>query len=205
MVREGMGVPVFRRGRLREAERRSDSEDVAILERLGGGDHDAVRDLYRLYGGPLYALGVRMLRDFALAEDMVQETFVRLWRAAPGFDPAKGTPRAFIYTIGRRAAVDLIRRQRGIEAAPLEEDAATTSPEGREPEGEGLIASMDLHAALARLSAPQREVIDLAYVEDLSQSQIAARLELPLGTVKTRTFHALRTLRQALQEEGGRV
>lgn len=198
-------MPVFRRGRSREAERPGDPEGVAILLRLGGGEHDAVRHLYRLYGGPLYALGVRMLRDVALAEDMVQETFVRLWRAAPGFDPAKGTPGAFIFTIGRRAAIDLIRRRRGDEATPLEEDAATTSPDGLRHEGDDLIASIDLHAALARLSAPQREVIDLAYVEDLSQSQIAARLELPLGTVKTRTFHALRTLRQALQEEGGRV
>ncbi len=191
---------MFRLGRPQKAERRADPEDVAAIERLGEGDHDAARDLYHRFGGPLYALGVRMMRDHALAEDMVQETFVRLWRAAPGFDPAKGTPAAFILTIGRRAAIDLVRRYDRPETAPLAEDGATTLTTAFEDDA--LIAAMDMHAAVAQLSAPHREVIELGYSHDLSQSQIATRLGLPLGTVKTRTFHALRALREAIGEDG---
>jgi RNA polymerase sigma-70 factor, ECF subfamily len=144
----------------------------------------------------VYGLGLRLLGDQGLAEDLVQETLLRLWRSAPRFDPDRATVRTFLFTIARRAAVDLWRRRRdrievaGSEIEPVVEDEAF----------EALLVSLDVRYALDELSAKHREVLELHYRGDLTQQQISERLNVPLGTVKTRAYHALRALKSKLEE-----
>jgi len=140
----------------------------------------------------------------------VQETFSRLWRSAARYDPERGTEPTFVFTVARRAAVDLWRR--GRRAAADESLDLTQTPgrvertmAARRGPDEGLDAVLTgwvVTEVLDRLSPTQRQVIDLAYFGQLSQSEIAERLEIPLGTVKTRTFAALKVLRAALSEQG---
>ena len=144
----------------------------------------------------MYGLGLRLLGDQGLAEDLVQETFLRLWRSAPRFDPGRATVRTFLFTIARRAAVDLWRRRgdrleaAGYETEPLVDDEAF----------EALLVSLDVRDALDALSAKHREVLELHCRGDLTQQQISERLGVPIGTVKTRTYHALRALKRELEE-----
>ncbi len=176
---------------------------VALVERLAhasspGDREEPLSALYTAYGGQIYGLGVHLLRDKGLAEDLVQETFVRLWRSAHRYDPARSSVRTFVFTLARRAAVDLWRRR-----------GASVPHELDEPEAEGaagndafehLLLRLAVGEALAELSAPHREVLELQYREDLTQAQIAERLGIPLGTVKTRAMHALRALTRYLDE-----
>lgn len=172
--------------------------DAALLARVAAGDRSvALRELYRRYERRLYGLGVRLLGDASLAEELVQETFVRLWRKAAQFDPDKGTASAFIFTAARRIAVDLWRRPSSRPFQPEPEDAAAPGDAM-----ERVVVGLTVRHALDSLSAAHREVLDLTYSQGLKQSEIAARLGVPLGTVKTRTHHALRGLKQALQEAG---
>ncbi len=180
-------------------------EEAQLVARVAAGDRgDPLVELYGRYGHPLYGLGLRLLGDRGSAEELVQETFLRLWRGSGSFDPQRGSVRSFIYTIAHRAAIDFRRRTSSRPLAALqageageERWAAGDSPE--EPL-ETLIVGLEVREALEGLSSKHREVIDLGYREDLTQTQIAERLELPVGTVKTRTYHALRALRTTLEE-----
>lgn len=174
-----------------------------LVERLAHASSQADREeslsaLYAAYGGQIYGLGVHLLRDAGLAEDLVQETFVRLWRSAQRYDPARSSVRTFVFTLARRAAVDLWRR-RGV-AVPHE----LAEPEAEGAAGndafEHLLLRLAVGEALAELSSAHREVLELQYREDLTQAQIAERLGIPLGTVKTRAMHALRALTRYLDE-----
>ncbi len=176
--------------------RRGDEAD--LVARVAAGDQGAaLRQLYRAYEGRLYGLGLRLLGDPSLAEELVQETFVRVWRKAGQFDPDKGSVATFVFTIARRIAVDLWRRpsSRPFQPEPAEE-AAPGDPMER------VLVGLTVRHALDSLSPAHREVLELSYRKDLKQSQIAERLGVPLGTVKTRTFHALRAMKAALEEGG---
>lgn len=177
---------------------RAHEELVARLAR--GEREEPLAALYDAYGGQVYGLGVHLLRDAGLAEDLVQETFVRLWRSAHRYDPTRSSVRTFVFTLARRAAVDLWRR-RGV-AVPRELDESETEAEGAAGNEayEHLLLRLAVGEALAELSPAHREVLELAYSEDLTQSQIAERLGIPLGTVKTRAMHALRALTRYLEE-----
>lgn len=174
------------------------------MARVAAGDSGAPMErLCERYGAPLHALGFRLLGDGGAAEEMVQDTFVRLWRSAGRFDRSKGSVRTFIYTIARRAAVDIHRRA---SSRPLS-SAAELNESGREiedPAGaetfDRVVLGLDVRGALGALSKKHRETLDLHFGEDLTQRQIANRLEIPLGTVKTRTFHALRALKKELED-----
>ena len=175
-------------------------EEAVLLRRLGAGERDEpLAELYRIYGRRIYGLGLRLLGDRGLAEELVQETFLRLWRSSESFDPRRGTARAFVFTLARRAGVDLLRRRssRSTPAIPLE-DLDTTRGDDAFDE---LVLSLDVRDVLDRLSPKHREVLELHYFGDMTQVQIAARLEIPLGTVKTRTFHALRAFREQLRRQ----
>lgn len=173
------------------------AHEAALVARLANGDRDEpLIDLYGRYAPRLYGLGVRLLGDRGLAEELVQETFVRLWRGAGRFDPGRGTVRALVFTIARRVAVDLRRRNQR-PTSPLPDD---------EPAGddafEELIAGLDLRDALDSLSDKHREILELCYEGDLTQAQVADRLGVPLGTVKTRTYYALKALKLEFEERG---
>ena len=181
--------------------------EAALVSRLANGDRDAaLGELQRRYGTPLYGLGMRLLGDHGMAEELVQDTFVRLWRSADRFDPGQSSVRTFVYTLARRAAIDLRRRA---ASRPLETgadgDAAGFEPEsadlGDDAFHEAALAA-EVRDAMTSLSPKHRQVLELHYDHDLTQRQIAERLECPLGTVKTRTYHGLLALREELKGRG---
>jgi len=167
-----------------------------------GDSGDPMVALYQRYGSRLYGFGLRLLGDQGMAEEMVQETFVRLWRGAERFDPDKGSVRTYTYTIARRVAVDLRRRaaSRPPQTTGTGHDDVELSTGDRE--FEDLILGLDLRDALRSLSAKHREILELLLDEDLSQPQVSERLGIPLGTVKTRTYYGLRALKLELEERG---
>lgn len=184
------------------------ADEAALLAQLAAGDAgDPVVELYRRYGPRLYALGVRVLYDRTLAEELVQETFVRVWQGAHRYDPAQGSVRTWMLTIARRVAIDLQRRA----AARPRAAAHSRAPSGTvtdpldelwvEDDLDRLFTAIEVRAAMETLSDAHREVLQLAYDEQLTQSEVAERIGVPLGTVKTRTFHALRELRNRLGNE----
>jgi RNA polymerase sigma-70 factor (ECF subfamily) len=160
------------------------SDDDALLERIGAGDERAFSEIWDRYGRAVLAVCVMELRDHGLAEDATQEAFTRIWRRAHRFDRRRGSAAPWILTVARNAARNVARRRRPV--VPLEHDARPA--EGHE---ERVVDRFWVEAALARLSAPERQVIHLAFYADLTHSQIAARLGQPLGTVKSRLRRAL--------------
>lgn len=176
------------------------AEDAILMERVAAGDRqDSLVALYDRYGARVYGLGLRLLGDRGMAEELVQDTFVRLWRASSRFDPERASVRTFLFMLARRAAVDLQRRA---SARPLPSVADDGQLEGAEQDAgfDEVVLGLDVRDALEALSDDHRHVLELHYVEDLTQQEIANCLGLALGTVKTRTFYGLRALRQALEE-----
>ena len=172
-----------------------DDEEADLLARA---DDAALRTLYRRYERRLYGFGLRLLGGNAgLAEELVQESFTRLWQGARRFDPARGTVRALLFTIARRVAVDLLRRPSSRAFAPELEDIA-----GFDALADEVLLAVSIRDAMMSLSPAHREVLELIYDEDLKLGEIACKLDVPLGTVKTRAFYALRAMRTALRERG---
>jgi RNA polymerase sigma-70 factor (ECF subfamily) len=167
-----------------------------LLARIGGGDPAAFAALWERFARPVIALARRTLGDPVAAEDAAQEAFSTIWRAAGTFDTERGTAAAWIFTIARNAARDIARRRRLHLAAEL--------PDRADPDAgpdEQALAAHDaflVHAAIAELAPRARQVIELAYYKGLTQSEIAAQLMVPLGTVKTRTRNALAQLADRL-------
>jgi RNA polymerase sigma-70 factor, ECF subfamily len=182
-----------------DAEDRSAAEEAELVAQIAAGDMGApVTELYHRYGQRLYRFGVQMLGNDGLAEEMVQECFVRLWRTAGRFDTARGSVGAYLFVIARSTALDIRKRPSSRPLIPI--DDAYTPPEFDNVEQ--ILDSLILREALDTLSLAHRQVIRMAHDQGLTQSQIAGRLGLPLGTVKTRMFHAMRALRTALDERG---
>ena len=182
----------------RTAHTELDREEEALLLAVGRGDRDrALPELYRRFERRLFGLGIRLLGDAGLAEELVQETFLRVWRTADRFDPARGTATAFVLTIARRLAIDLWRRP---SSRPL-----PTGPDEPAPVDETIdrvLLQLAVREALDSLPAAQREVLELSYRSDLTQTEVASRLGIPLGTVKSRAYHALRAFRGAIKQRG---
>jgi len=182
-----------------DAENRSAAEEAELVAQVAAGDVEGpVTELYRRYGRRLYRFGMQALGNDGLAEEMVQECFVRLWRTAGRFDPARANVGTYLFVIARSVALDVRKRPSSRELLPLEE---VYSPPQFDTV-EQILDSLIMREALDTLSQAHRQVIRLARDQDLTQSQIAERLGLPLGTVKTRMFHAMRALRAALDERG---
>jgi RNA polymerase sigma-70 factor (ECF subfamily) len=177
-------------------------DDTELLEACARGDERALGALYDRHGRRAYGLALRVLRDPALAEDAVQEAFLAVWRRAETFDRARGTAVTWILTLVHRRAVDLVRRQHRFNELPSELGDAEPRAPG-ESVADDVARRSEVEAALRLLSAVEREVLELAYWGGLTQSQIATRLGIPLGTAKSRTFSALAKLRDALQETAG--
>lgn len=171
-------------------------EESALLVAVGRGDRDrALPDLYRRYERRLFTFGMRLLGDTGLAEELVQETFLRVWRTADRFDPLRGTVSAFLFAIARRLAIDLWRRP---SSRPLPQEPEPDP--GQDETFEHLLLRLSVRDALDSLSDAHREVLELSYHADLTQTEIASRLGISVGTVKSRTYHALRAFRGAVQE-----
>lgn len=172
-------------------------DEDQLLQAVARGDVDALRALYRSFERPLYALGIRWLNDPKLAEELVQEVTLRVWRRAGRYDAERGASSSWIFGIARNVAADLARARSRTpvpvaeapdEAAPWDEDRAWTA--------------WEVARAVAQLPEDQRRVVELAYANQMTQSEIAGELGIPLGTVKTRLYAALRKLRSIFAERG---
>ena len=166
---------------------------------MAGGDEKALEQLYNSYRLILFGLLLRILHSRAEAEDCLQEVFLQVWRQASGFDEARGRPFTWLVTMARSRAIDRLRalasRDRTAQSAAREvvdevSDAVTDAIRSEQSEG--------VRAAVNTLPEEQRRVLELAYFEGLTQSEIAARLNQPLGTIKTRTRAAMMKLREML-------
>lgn len=171
-------------------------EDQLLLA-VGRGDVDALRALYRSFERPLYALGIRWLNDPKLAEELVQEVTLRVWRRASRYDPARGASSSWIFGIARNVAADLARA-RAKAPVPVAETPDRAAPWDEERAW----TAWEVARAVARLPEDQRRVVELAYANQMTQTEIAAELGIPLGTVKTRLYTALRKLRGIFEELG---
>jgi RNA polymerase sigma-70 factor, ECF subfamily len=178
------------------------AEEASLVAQIAAGDVGApVTKLYRKYGKRLYRFGVQQLGNEGLAEEMVQETFVRLWRTAGRFDADKASVGTYLYVIARSVAADIRKRPSSRPLMPAGDADVPPMPDNVDQ----ILDSMVVREALDALGRAHADVIRLAHEEGLTQSQIAERLGLPLGTVKTRTFHGMRALRTALTERGFHV
>ncbi|HEX7248476.1 MAG TPA: sigma-70 family RNA polymerase sigma factor, partial [Actinomycetota bacterium] len=178
---------------------------LELHRELSSGDRGAFDALYRRYSGSAYGLALRITGQQFLAQDVVHEAFMALWRAPEAFDPARGAFRSFFLSLVHHRAVDTVRREERLRAR--QERAANLEPAAVEDPAEGVIDAADVaarrievRAALETLSPDQRQVLEMAYFGGKTQVQIAEDLGIPLGTVKTRTFAAMRKLRSALDE-----
>lgn len=174
--------------------------DVELIERLQRRDPQALGELYDRYGRVVYSLILRVVRDAATAEDLVQETFLRVWNRAQGCDAQRGAIGPWLLAVARNRAIDYLRSAGGRERNALEFEE--TDHPALYVDMERDILSSDkvrlVKTAVAKLSPNQREVIELAYFEGLSQTEMAERMSQPLGTVKTWVRAALKALRDEL-------
>jgi RNA polymerase sigma factor (sigma-70 family) len=181
----------------------SELRDRELVSRIRGGDEDAFKGLFRRYAPSARALAQRVVRQPNLAEDIVQEAFLSIWESPDGYDPQRGSVRSWLMTTVHHRAVDAVRREeahrrRADEAAGdtvilVQDPADQVVEEVGLPEERAAILT-----ALDGLPAEQRQVIELMDFDGLTQSKIADRLQLPLGTVKSRTLLGMRRLRTSL-------
>lgn len=175
--------------------------DEALVALVARGHETALAELYDRLGRIAYGLAFRIIRDEALAEDAVQEGFLGLWRGAASFVPERAKASTWILTLVHRRAVDLVRREQRRRADPLEPETAEAIVGGSVEDSALLNLERErVQGALARLPDNQRETIELAYYGGFTQSELAARLGQPLGTIKSRMFSGLARLRELLDD-----
>ena len=175
------------------------TSDGDLIIRIGTGDKAAFEALYRRYARSVFGLALRRLGDRGRAEDAVQETFTSIWRSAPSYKPERGPGGPWLFAVARNAIVD---RGRVRTEPPVE--TPTDAPEpgsGPSERAESGWVSWRVHRAMEELPERERKVVELAYWSGLSQSEIANFLNIPLGTVKTRTRSALARLADELAGE----
>ena len=179
--------------------------DEALVALVARGDESALGELYDRVWRVAYGIAYRVLRDDRLAEDAVQEGFLAAWRSAGAFRAERAKASTWIVTLVHRRAVDIVRREERRRAEPLEAEnrAEPVDPTGSAENAAWLGFERDrVQAALRALPDTQREAIELAYYGGYSQSELAERLGVPLGTIKSRMFAGLARLRELLDEAG---
>jgi RNA polymerase sigma-70 factor (ECF subfamily) len=172
--------------------------DGDLIRRVARRDADAFELLYHRYARPVFGLALRRLGDRMRAEDAVQETFAAIWRSAKTYRPERGAGAPWLYTIARNAIVD---RNRNRKEPPAEVPETPSAEPGPAERAETSYVAWRVHRALEGLADNERDVIELAYYGELSQSEIADFLGIPLGTVKTRTRSGLNRLADLLEGE----
>jgi RNA polymerase sigma factor (sigma-70 family) len=177
--------------------------DHGLLALVARGDRDAFARLYDLYAAPAYSLALRVVRDRDLAADVVQDAFLAIWNQASKFDSSRGQPSTWILTVTHHKAVDIVRREERRRAEAMDEvrEMPDASAPVEEQAWQG-VAREQVRAAMSKLPDPHREVLELAYFAGYTQSQLAERLAVPVGTVKSRTFAAMNALRELLAASG---
>jgi RNA polymerase sigma-70 factor (ECF subfamily) len=191
-------VPPSAAAEARSEDTESEPTDGYLIERVADGDANAFEVLYHRYVRSVFGLALRRLGDRMRAEDAVQETFAAVWRSARTYRADRGPGAPWLYAVARNAIVD---RARGRHEPPGEVPDAASSEPTPEERAETSYVSWRVHRALSGLPDNEREVIELAYYAELSQSEVAQFLGIPLGTVKTRTRSGLHRLATALEGE----
>jgi RNA polymerase sigma-70 factor (ECF subfamily) len=177
-----------------------------LVPALDGLRDDEFRAAYAAHGQELYRVAHRALRDGGLAEDAVQETFVRAWRAVDRYDPDRASPRTWLFAILRNVVIDLHRARsvRPPVAAPADDGAADGGVAADDDAYERALVSWQVEAALERLRPEHRRALVEVYYRGRPYAEAAVELGVAVGTVKSRVFYALRSLRDALEEMGWR-
>jgi len=176
------------------------TEDGDVVVRLQRRESQALAELYDRYGGMIYRLALRIVRDSGIAEDLVQETFLRAWNRAGAFDSERGAVGPWLLAIARNRALDYLRAQsrRGGNMMELNETERPARFVDFPAEALNFDLARQVKRALEQLGADQRVAIELAYFEGLSQSEIAERMGQPLGTVKTWMRRAMLQMRESM-------
>jgi RNA polymerase sigma-70 factor (ECF subfamily) len=181
----------------------SPEEDRVLIQKLVSRDPDAMGEMYERFGRVALAIIVRIVRDRAIAEDLLQETFLKVWNRVASFDSERGAFGTWVLTIARNRAIDYLRssdvrrNQSGCDLERLERPYLFVNLEEQYMDRDRL---RHIRKAFAKLTDNQRRVLEMAYFEGLSQTEMAERLNLPLGTIKTWVRTALQILRQELGE-----
>jgi RNA polymerase sigma-70 factor (ECF subfamily) len=186
--------------------REEEVQDFELHRRLSAGNRSAFDELYRRYAAAAHGLALRVTAQEALAQEVVQDAFLALWRAPEAFDPSRGAFRSFFLSLVHHRAVDVVRREERLRTRS--ERASNLEPVRGEDVADAVVDGAYLgvrrkqvREALATLPPEQRRVIELAYFGGYTQTRIAETVGIPIGTVKTRTLAAMRKLRRALAEE----
>jgi RNA polymerase sigma-70 factor (ECF subfamily) len=186
------------------AEATPSQDEGRLVERLRERDPVALREIYDRFGRITFGFLLKALSDRGAAEDVQQQVFLEVWRRSDRFDPARGRLLTWVMTITRSRAIDHQRRR---VPEPVDPQAAgragDVSSIGAEGEIEALAEQWRMRGLLDRLPASESELLRLRFYGELTQSEIAAREKIPLGTVKTRMFNGLRRLREMIDEENG--
>ncbi|MHB8645214.1 MAG: RNA polymerase sigma factor [Thermomicrobiales bacterium] len=186
----------------RATERRGVSAtDEALVAAIVRSDEDALVTLYDRYAGSIYSLALRITGDRLTAQEVVQDTFLRLWKHAKMFDRERGSFGAWLFAIARRRALDVLRsrqRQAKVADGTFISDGGTLPEPSQGDASEQIVLAQVISQAVATLPLVQRQTIELAYFGGLTQQQIATRTGEPLGTVKSRMRTAMETLRTRL-------
>lgn len=173
--------------------------ELQLMAKAAQGERSAFEQLYDRYSGALFGVILKVVNDQAKAEELLQDTFLKIWRSIGSYDPAKGRPFTWMLNIARNTAIDRVRTRDHREGSKIQSLDTHVYRTGTDP----MTAATDgigMDKVMAGMSVEQREVIDLAYYQGYSQQEIAERTGLPLGTVKSRTRAALSHLRTALKD-----
>jgi len=183
-----------------------DRRDLELHRRLRSGERTAFEELYRRYGPAAHGLALRVTGQEALAQEVVHDAFLALWRAPEAYDPARGAFRTFFLSLVHHRAVDTVRREERLHRRS--ERASNLDPAPGEDVAEDVVEGAylvqrrrEVREALRALPPDQRRVLEMAYFSGRTQVQIAEELGIPVGTVKTRTLAAMRKLRRTLYRE----
>lgn len=191
----------------KDAESSNDLSDEALLNAIANGAVWAMESLYQRYSRMLYSLAYRLVADHQVAEDLLQDAFLAIWRRSTSYSPQTGAARSWLISILHHRAIDHLRRVRRrstLQEAPLEEtelDETTAFPDVWEEVWRS-VKSSQVRAALMKIPVEQRLVIELAYFQGWTHTEIAEGVQIPLGTVKARLRLGLMHLKHALEQIG---
>jgi RNA polymerase sigma-70 factor (ECF subfamily) len=177
----------------RKNRQQSTQADSHLVERIRRQDQSALIELYRIYGAAVYGLALRVLHDSGLAEEITQDVFLKLWQMPERWNPALGQLSSWLLTITRNAAIDRLRKERHQQTHQLEQtdQIANTRADREHSWYDGQV----LNSLLQELPTEQRQLIELAFYQGYTHSELSENLRLPLGTVKTRLRSGLIKLR----------
>lgn len=172
--------------------------DVAAIARIQGGEEEALAELYDRHGRAAYALAYRVVGDPETAEEVVQEVWLSVWRRAAGYQPERGSVRSWLLAGVRHRAIDVLRARQARPRTSSIDNLPLAAPDDPAARALSLLESRTLRTAVATLPPEQRAAVELAYFAELPYPEIARRLGVPLGTVKSRLRLALGRLRGRL-------